>query len=231
MTLHIDFQTNARSSCVFCEPSAELILHETTHFLLMLDPFALTPGHLLISSRAHYSCLGEVPVELQGEATELRNLAVSCLHKVFDQPVTRYEHGRAGHCLLQDKSARSCHHYHEHLIPKHLPLHEALETRFTYISYQSEKELCALYERYDEYLLVEEPDLGKRFYIAKGKIIEPHLLRTLSACCLGYPERQNWENYDSCELMLLGKQRLLTAAKENPFHFFGPHVDEITLCE
>lgn len=205
MTMPIDFQTNAKKKCVFCDPSSELILQTTDHFILMLDPFALIPGHLLITSRAHYGCLGEVPIELQSEGMMLRDLAYTCLHRTFNEPVTRYEHGRAGHCLMRDSSSRFCHHYHEHLIPKHLSLHDSLVLNFKYISYQSEHELCALYERYNEYLLVVEPNMEKRFYIAKDKMIEPHLLRALSARALGYPERQNWENYDSCELMLQGK--------------------------
>lgn len=184
--------------------------------MLMLDPFALIPGHLLMTSREHYSCLGEIPIGLQQEGNELRNLAYTYLQKTFKEPVTRYEHGRAGHCLLRDTSTRSCHHYHEHLIPKLLPLHASLSSNFKFIPYQSESELCALYERYNEYLLVEEPNIGKRFYIAKNKTIEPHLLRTLSAQALGYPERQNWENYESCELMLQGKHHLARISYPHP---------------
>jgi len=208
MTSPIDFQLNAKKKCVFCEPSAELILKVTGNFILMLDPFALIPGHLLIASRQHYGCLGEVPIEFQEEAVALRTTAYDYLYEAFKEPITRYEHGRAGHCLLIDRSERSCHHYHEHLIPKHVSLNTALVADFKYIPFQSEVELCALFERYNEYLLVVEPGIGKRFYIAKGKTIAPHLLRTLSARALGYPERENWESYTSCELMLHGKQSL-----------------------
>lgn len=229
MTLHVDFQTSAKEKCVFCEPSAQLILHATEHFILMFDPFALIPGHLLMASQAHYSCLGEVPTELQEEGVKLRNLAYGYLDKAFKEPITRYEHGRAGHCLLQDSSTRSCHHYHEHFIPKHLSLHSALSSGFKYLSFREESEICALYERYNEYLLVEEPGIGKRFYIAKEKVIAPHLLRTLSACALGYSERQNWEDYDSCELMLQGKQQILSA-----IHGCNAHLNisnQMAVCE
>jgi len=205
MTLAIDFQTNAKKQCVFCDPSPELILQATDHFMLMLDPFALVPGHLLITSQAHYGCLGEVPIEFHEEVSSLRNLAYDYLEAAFKEPITRYEHGRAGHCLMRDISARSCHHYHEHLIPKHLTLNTFLSASFKYIPYQAEHELCSLYQRYPEYLLVCEPNSEKRFYVAVDKEIEPHLLRTLSAQSLGYPQRQNWEDYDSCELMLEGK--------------------------
>ncbi|MBY0529425.1 MAG: HIT domain-containing protein [Rhabdochlamydiaceae bacterium] len=208
MTLPLQFQSNAKKKCVFCEPAPELILLTTDHFLLMFDPFALVPGHLLIASREHYGCLGEVPLELQNEVNTLRELAYTYLEKAFKEQITRYEHGRAGHCLMQDPTSRLCHHYHEHLIPKRISLNDFLIPNFKYIPYESEHELCDLFLRYNEYLLVAEPGFEKRFYIAKDKKIEPHLLRTLSAESIGYPERQNWESYESCELMLLGKQIL-----------------------
>ncbi len=208
MTSPIEFQKDATKKCVFCQPSLELILKQTEHFTLMLDPFALVPGHLLLTSREHYGCLGELPEELQEEAIRLRNDACEQLYQAFKEPITRYEHGRAGHCLLRDSSTRSCHHYHEHLIPKHIPLHAQLSVHFKYLTYQSNADLCALYERYNEYLLVVEPGMENRFYIAKDKLVEPHLLRTLSAKAIGFPERANWENYTSCTLMLEGKQIL-----------------------
>ena len=206
--LHEKYQDQARNICVFCYPDPFLILQETSNFILMFDPFSLVPGHLLMTSRTHYGCLGEVPLDLQQEGSELRQQAISLLHHVFKNPVTRYEHGRAGHCLARDPSARSCHHYHEHLIPVPFSLHSSLVASFKSIPYQVESEVCGLYERYGEYLLVAESDEKKYFYIAKSKKVAPHLLRTLSAEALGYPERQNWENYSSCTIMLEGKLRL-----------------------
>jgi len=202
--------------CVFCEPSFELILHRTEHFLLLLDPFALTPGHLLIASQAHYGCLGEVPREQQEEVGDLRRMAIAHLEAVFNKPVTRYEHGRAGHCLMRNIATRSCHHYHEHLIPGHLALHDSLLAQYKFLSFEQEHEIGALYERYNEYLLVVEPGLDKRFYIARNREVAPHLLRTLSAEALGCPERKNWEDYTSCALMLEGKELLYPLFHNEP---------------
>ena len=215
--MHENFQKQAKSICVFCEPSVELILQKTTNFLLMCDPFALIPGHLLITSRAHYGCLGEVPVSLQEEVIMLREAALIWLDKAFGKTVTRYEHGRAGHCLAQDVATRSCHHYHEHLIPAPLSLHSALTPRFKCIPFQSELEIYGLFERYNEYLLVSEPGMEKKFYVARSKAVEPHLLRTLAAIALGRPERQEWETYPSCEIMLEGKAQLSSVIEELQF--------------
>jgi diadenosine tetraphosphate (Ap4A) HIT family hydrolase len=208
MDLKEHYLQQTQVECVFCNPSKELILAESENFTLMLDPFALIPGHLLLTSRAHYGCLGEVPEPLQEECSKLRLYGYDLLAKAFDKGVTRYEHGRAGHCISRGKSARSCHHYHEHLIPEDLSIHPLLESSFKSILYSEETEVIDLFDRYHEYLLVCESDGSKRFYVAKSENVPPHLLRTLTAKALGKPELHDWEGYTSCELMLEGKQIL-----------------------
>lgn len=208
MDLKEHYLKQTQKECVFCNPSKELILTESENFTLILDPFALIPGHLLLSSKAHYGCLGEVPEHLQEECSKLRFYGYEILSQHFDKRVTRYEHGRAGHCITRGKSARSCHHYHEHLIPEDLSIHPLLEFSFKSILYNEETEVIDLFDRYQEYLLVCESDGLKRFYVAKSENVPPHLLRTLAAQALGKPELHDWEGYTSCELMLEGKQIL-----------------------
>lgn len=206
MNLKDHYLQQTQLECVFCNPSKDLILVESENFTLMLDPFALIPGHLLITSRAHYGCLGEVPEHLQDECSKLRLYGYNLLFDHFNKGVTRYEHGRAGHCISRGKSARSCHHYHEHLIPETLSIHSQLESSFKCILYDEETEVVELFNRYHEYLLVVESDGTKRFYVAKSENVPPHLLRTLTAQALGKPELHDWEGYTSCELMLEGKK-------------------------
>jgi hypothetical protein len=170
-----------------------------THLHLLRDTFSSQAAN-------HYGCLGEVPLNLQKECTELRNQATALLSKVFNQPVFRYEHGRAGHCIAKGIASRSCHHYHEHLLPADISLHALMEKRFQGIAISSGEDVCALFERYDEYLLVAESNGDHRFYVANSDDVEPHLLRTLTAAALGYPERANWESYSSCEMLLTGKK-------------------------
>ena len=206
MELKEHFIQQTHKECVFCNPAKELVLFTSEHFTLMLDPFALTPGHLLLTSKDHYGCLGEVPEHLHEECTSLRVKGYNLLRAHFDKGVTRYEHGRAGHCIARGKSSRSCHHYHEHLIPEALSLHPLLEPSFKSISYTDEKEVIELFNRYHEYLLVCESDGEKRFYVAKSEDVPPHLLRTLTAQALGKPELHDWEAYTSCDYMLAGKR-------------------------
>lgn len=206
MKLRDYFMQQTQKECVFCNPSKELILDSSENFILMLDPFALTPGHLLLTSKSHYGCLGEIPEHLHEECSLLRLKGSELLGAYFDKAITRYEHGRAGHCISRGKSSRSCHHYHEHLIPGALSLHALLEKQFKGIAYQDEKEVVGLFNRYHEYLLVCESNGVKKFYVAKTEDVPPHLLRTLTAQALGVPQLHDWEAYASCEQMLAGKQ-------------------------
>jgi len=206
--LHKLYQKQSQKECVFCKPSPDLIIESTRHFHLMLDPFALTPGHLLITSSEHYGCLGEVPLQLQEECNELRTTATNLLSDVFKQPVFRYEHGRAGHCIARGVSSRSCHHYHEHLIPADISLHAIMEKSFKGIPIENSERVCMLFEKYDEYLLVAESNGDHRFYVANSDDVEPHLLRTLAAKALGHPERADWEAYSCCEIFLQGKEAI-----------------------
>lgn len=206
MNLKERYMQQTHIECVFCNPSKDLILTESENFTLMFDPFALIPGHLLLTSKAHYGCLGEVPEHRHKECSKLRIHGYEQLKLHFKKDVTRYEHGRAGHCISRGKSARSCHHYHEHLIPEVLTIHPLLESSFKSILYEDETQVIELFDRYHEYLLVCEADGNKRFYIAKSNDVPPHLLRTLTAQALGKPELHDWEAYTSCSLMLAGKQ-------------------------
>lgn len=202
------YLNQSQKECVFCNPSTELILDSTPNFVLMFDPFPLVPGHLLITSKEHYGCLGEVPEHLQKECAELRDRACQMLTKAFNKNIFRYEHGRAGHCLANGISSRSCHHYHEHLLPAELSLSSVMEARFKGITLGDLNDICRLFNKYDEYLLVEEPGIGARFYIAQSYDVEPHLLRTLVSEALNFPERANWETYSSCELLLKGMEMI-----------------------
>lgn len=200
------FHYQTQKQCVFCHPSEELILKQTDNFTLLFDPFALLPGHLLITSKGHYGCLGEVPSALIDECTSLREEAKEMLRTHYGAEITRYEHGRAGHCIARAKETRSCHHYHEHLLPANLSLH----LDYKKIHFIDEKEVPQLFERFGEYLLVEGASGIKTFYRAEGETVAPHLLRTLAAEELGHPERHDWEAYSDCKMLLEGKRTLLS---------------------
>ncbi len=205
------FINSSYDECVFCHHDPQLNFTFTNSFNVICDPFALTPGHLLITSKNHYGCLGELPSSVIEENKELKVLIQKVLTSIFGSYI-RYEHGRAGHCLNKNPRSRLCHHYHEHWLPIDIDIHPILAKKFRAYPFQDEKQIPELYEKYGHYLLFENSKGEKTFYAVNQKI-PSHLIRTLIANELGFPERQNWETYTSCELMLQGKALLKSHLK------------------
>ncbi len=199
--------------CVFCNPDPYLEVFSTKHFVVLHDPFAIIPGHLLISSKEHFSCLAEAvsvyPVDYHRVLRKTKYLITSKFGCVL-----RYEHGRAGHCMPQKPNSRLCHHFHEHLIPARLDINNQLEQKFRGYTFESEDELPELFARYGDYLFFENADGLKKFYVANQNV-PPHYLRTLVATQLGHPERQNWEKYSSCQFLMEGKVLIAQGLQPN----------------
>ncbi len=79
--------------CVFCAHAAlDVVLEETTHFLVIADHAPLAEGHLLIVPRDHYACYGALPVEFDDEARELRARVTDFLTAAYRAPIY-FEHG------------------------------------------------------------------------------------------------------------------------------------------
>lgn len=63
-----------RKMCLFCKPtSAKKILIETKHFYVTFDDSPLLEGHLMIHTKTHYGCGGEIPEELFAEFIGIKN--------------------------------------------------------------------------------------------------------------------------------------------------------------
>src|SRR4051794_38474082 len=100
-------------NCVFCSPAESLVLKQTPTFQLMIEPFPIVGGHLLISSHDHLGCAGELTAM---QCVELDALKIG-VRRVLERKygaVILYEHGRAGHCISSGRRERLCHHFHLH---------------------------------------------------------------------------------------------------------------------
>ena len=60
----VDYESITR--CIFCDiPKKDFeIYFETPNFLVMPNPQYIVLGHMMIASKAHYGCTGELPPEL-----------------------------------------------------------------------------------------------------------------------------------------------------------------------
>lgn len=104
------------SNCVFCQADEKLKIYETKNLFVLFDPYPLTEGHLMISSKCHYGCAGEIPEEFMEELSFLKEKVRLILNKVYGK-TSFYEHGRAGGCMATDPGNRLCHHFHLHALP------------------------------------------------------------------------------------------------------------------
>lgn len=103
--------------CVFCAIAEgrlpALMIHEDSHFLVLLDIYPLRPAHVLIVSREHAPYLHD----LSGEARD-RLLALA---DGIGRVLRSAGHGISGiNLLLNDGPASNQHvpHLHLHLIPR-----------------------------------------------------------------------------------------------------------------
>lgn len=198
-----------RRGCVFCDPAPELVLDATGRFVLSFDVAPLTPGHLILHSREHHACAGEVPEEHFDELESLRERIARVVRQVFGS-VTFYEHGRAGHCLSDGPEHRLCHHFHLHIVPGDTDVSGTLSARFEHLSPEELREVTKLYAEYGDYLYLET-DAGKGYYFVVAEEIERHLLRTLISRALGHPERADWRQSPGPALLEEGIRRTCAA--------------------
>lgn len=191
-----------RRGCVFCHPHPALVLYGTENFQVCFDVAPLVPGHLIVFSRDHHACAGEVPAahfaELEAVRTEVKRL----LRQAWGA-VTLYEHGRAGHCLSDGPEHRLCHHFHLHCVPGDTDVSDELVTRFDRLPMSAYHELPEIYAEYGDYLYLET-DTGQMSYLVVQEEIERHLLRTLIAKRGGHPERADWRAYADRSVLVEG---------------------------
>ncbi|MES2769133.1 MAG: HIT domain-containing protein [Bdellovibrionota bacterium] len=174
--------------CMFCELDESLIVEETSHFYLIKDKFPISENHVMIISKEHFGCVGELPSSLFGQIHSLREKLVS----YFKTPnFIGYEHGRAGHCVKLKGSEVTCHHMHLHYLPLEVNIRNILKGNFTEKPIQLD-DIKNHYERYGEYLYFEDVNRQGFFYPAHLHV-ESHLLRTLVCASANLSHRSDWE--------------------------------------
>ena len=173
------------SGCMFCEVDEQLIVADTENLWLIRDRYSIVDGHMMVISKDHYGCMGELPKRF---FPEIETLRAALPYKAL----ISYEHGRAGHCVKMKDQQVTCHHFHLHFLPLSVDLRSALEPQFNPRKISNLHETPRLFERLGEYLFIETPDGQKLFYPASSHV-ESHLLRTLVCKAIDKSERADWE--------------------------------------
>jgi diadenosine tetraphosphate (Ap4A) HIT family hydrolase len=95
--------------CVFCAASAHPDpLFETPRLLVIPDLYPLVPGHVLVITRRHESCLGAAGAETLGELPAVVRTAGDFLTEAYGRPPMLWENGVVGQTVP---------HAHLHMIP------------------------------------------------------------------------------------------------------------------
>lgn len=190
-------------SCVFCNIESKLKIHTTKNFLVLLDPYPLIEGHLMICSQKHYGCVGELSEKMLEEIDFLKQAVTAIIKKTY-KSVCIYEHGRAGGCISTNPNNRMCHHCHLHILPFEGNLNKDLKLRFEEKKMDNFSEIKECYEGYGEYLYVEDLYGKKTFYPVNENEVPVHYFRTIISEYLGKPYLADWSlasNYDKHQLV------------------------------
>lgn len=100
----------SNDGCVFCDRDLfnDRIIAETDNFYVIVGIGIVAPGHVMIVTKKHYKCFGELPDKLEEEFQELKSRLIGKMIKEFSEPFL-VEYGNWN---------QSINHAHIHIIPK-----------------------------------------------------------------------------------------------------------------
>ena len=194
-------------NCFFCNYQEDNnVFFETANYYLSADRSPIVEGHLMILSKGHYGCAGELSNALQEELIALKALAEQLVIEVYGK-ASCYEHGRAGHCVQYAGTNNPCHHFHLHVLPINVAIQEPLKKLYKEITLEHYTDLENAYERYGNYLYFETSSNEKYFYCVNEKAVESHLLRTLICNELNTAEKSQWEDFQDPALQRIAYEK------------------------
>jgi len=102
--------------CIFCDLNLikENILFESDNFRVKVGVGILAPGHVMLVTKNHISCFGDLPKHMNSEFLSLMEQIYRNVESNFSKPII-YEHGVYG---------QSINHAHIHFIPNQANLYK-----------------------------------------------------------------------------------------------------------
>jgi len=177
------------NSCILCSIQQDLKISESNNFCVLYDPYPLLPGHIMIVSKSHYGCAGEVPEDIFQELLIVKNVSEELVVKEYGCS-SSYEHGRAGSCMPGEKED-NCQHFHLHI----LPLKGDINVNLPKIHFEKYIDVKDLFLSYGSYLFIENYKKDKFFYMAKDHNIPTHYVRSCISDYMNKSERSDWSKY------------------------------------
>jgi len=173
----------------------DIVLYESDNFVIVPTLGSLIEGWVLIVSKCHYVCMGDLPTSVWGELEEVVELASSLIERAYGPP-TVFEHGPKEEGL---NVGCGVDHAHIHVVPITFSIiNEAVKdlVRFNFGGTQSQSYLDTVSELYNEeksYIYIEEPD-SEPYYFAAERV-PCQYLRRLIARKIGIEEKYDYNKY------------------------------------
>jgi len=181
--------------CPFCnrEMFKERIIAETNNFYIVATLGQITDGgHVLIVSKEHLRCVGDMPHELLGDFSfwvDFTSKVLSFEYGVRPLDITVFEHGITGQTVP---------HAHVHIVPARMDFTLNVRKDFPTTklwTYHAWEEVAHYFRKKEEHYLLRKRSPAT-FDVLWDNSAPDMYLRTVLAKTLGVPERANWKGVD-----------------------------------
>ena len=143
-----------QADCIFCrrENIKDEILWESENFFVKVGIGLLAPGHVMVISKAHYSCFGELPPQLKDEFLWVKSQVHEKVSSLFSEPIV-YEHGIY---------SQSVNHAHMHFVPAKtgpypfFNMHKKIFSSLPSEKVDSAHSVAEALRKYGSYIFLEE---------------------------------------------------------------------------
>lgn len=164
------------------------IIYRSKDFLVMPTIGAFAEGYLLIVSRKHYMCIGQLSKPEIRELTLQIKMLKEKIEKCYHKKVVLFEHGSTS---CSNKVGGCIAHAHLHMVPCDRSMNEYIQKYgLKYHEISSLEELCVFAEYDTPYLFWEEIDGTK--YVISNEVIPSQFFRKILADIYGVPQKWDW---------------------------------------
>lgn len=181
-SLKLQEEVELSTACEFCHPIRRLVVYQTDHFSVLYDPFPLKAGHLMITTRLHFTSGGQLNSQLMQEFLQLKSHVKKILQKQYPKVIC-FEH------------AKPSEHFHFHLLPFSEDLAQPLLSTLPRRLKTAYNTSTIYFQKYGEYLYYENAADEGFFFSTEGTQLPSHYLRTVIAQINHTPERADWHLY------------------------------------
>ena len=212
------FLEKIQGKCGFCIPLEPLVLFTGRNFYIVLSLGQIVEGYLLICTKSHRSCCGDIPLEQIPEFIKLKNIVKEIFQKAYNKKPIFYEHGQTGVCMrhLIDNMQNHCYHAHLHAVPAEFDILDLIKEKVPqHIEIKNFKELIIIRNKKlngGAYLFYENNKEEKFIFPAENVKLPRQFLRRCVATKIGQSHLFDWERHP-------GWRKLASAYKKLRFLF------------